>query len=204
MEDSIGRASALMSRIKWMATAVASVAVVFIVFLIPRIHATLGSADAARPVSNQTTLVERKSFSQVLRLSGTTQAARSFIVSAPQLEGAQLNNLNITSIISPGAPVKTGDVLVQFDPQAQVKGLPGKAEGLHRFGEPGGTEEVRHGNCQGQGRHGAGDRGKCVEEGRAGGPEERNRFADRRGKKSGGAGRVDVPTGGDGCAFLLL
>jgi nicotinamide mononucleotide adenylyltransferase len=121
MEDSIGRASALMSRIKWMATAVASVAVVFIVFLIPRIHATLGSADAARPVSNQTTLVERKSFSQVLRLSGTTQAARSFIVSAPQLEGAQLNNLNITSIISPGAPVKTGDVWCSSIPRRRSR-----------------------------------------------------------------------------------
>jgi len=104
-----------------MATAVAGAAVVFIVFLIQRMHANLGAASSARPPSNQTAVVERKTFTQVMRLSGTTQAARSFIVSAPQLEGAQLNNLNITSIIAPGASVKTGDVLVQFDPQVQVK-----------------------------------------------------------------------------------
>jgi len=104
-----------------MAAVVAGVAIVLIVFLIPRIHATLGSADPVHSVSNPTVLVERKDFSQVLRLSGTTQAMRSFIVSAPQLEGAQLNTLNITAIIAPGASVKTGDVLVQFDPQAQLK-----------------------------------------------------------------------------------
>ena len=104
-----------------MAMTVAGVAIAFIVFFIPRIHAKLWSSNSTHSTSNLTVTVERKSFSQVLRLSGTTQAARSFIVSAPQLEGAQLNNLNITSIIQPGAAVKNGDVLVQFDPQAQMK-----------------------------------------------------------------------------------
>jgi len=104
-----------------MAMMVAGVAIAFIVFFIPRIHARLWSSNSTHSTSNLTVTVERKSFSQVLRLSGTTQAARSFIVSAPQLEGAQLNNLNITSIIQPGAAVKNGDVLVQFDPQAQMK-----------------------------------------------------------------------------------
>jgi len=104
-----------------MAMMVAGVAIAFIVFFISRIHARLWSSNSTHSTSNLTVTVERKSFSQVLRLSGTTQAARSFIVSAPQLEGAQLNNLNITSIIQPGAAVKNGDVLVQFDPQAQMK-----------------------------------------------------------------------------------
>ena len=104
-----------------MAMTVAGVAIAFIVFFIPRIHARLWSSNSTHSTSNLTVTVERKSFSQVLRLSGTTQAARSFIVSAPQLEGAQLNNLNITSIIQPGAAVKNGDVLVQFDLQAQMK-----------------------------------------------------------------------------------
>ena len=104
-----------------MAMVAAGVAIVFIVFFIPRIHATLGSTNSTRSISKPTALVERKNFSRVLRLSGTTQAARSFIVSAPQLEGAQLNNLNITSLITHGATVKTGDVLVQFDPQSQMK-----------------------------------------------------------------------------------
>jgi len=104
-----------------MAMMVAGVAIAFIVFFIPRIHAKLWSSSSTHSTTNPTVAVERKSFSQVLRLSGTTQAERSFIVSAPQLEGAQLNNLNITSIIQPGAAVKNGEVLVQFDPQAQMK-----------------------------------------------------------------------------------
>jgi HlyD family secretion protein len=56
-----------------------------------------------------------------LRLSGTTQAARSFVVLAPQLEGAQLSNMVITSLIPGGAQVKPNDLLVAFDPQAQMK-----------------------------------------------------------------------------------
>jgi HlyD family secretion protein len=56
-----------------------------------------------------------------LRLSGTTQAARSFVVLAPQLEGAQLSNMVITSLIPGGAQVKANDLLVAFDPQAQMK-----------------------------------------------------------------------------------
>ena len=56
-----------------------------------------------------------------LRLSGTTQAAQSFMVLAPQLEAAQLTNMVITFLIPAGAHVQPGDVLVRFDPQAQVK-----------------------------------------------------------------------------------
>ena len=56
-----------------------------------------------------------------LRLSGTTQAAQSFMVLAPQLEAAQLTNMVITLLVPAGRRVKPGDVLVQFDPQAQVK-----------------------------------------------------------------------------------
>lgn len=56
-----------------------------------------------------------------LRLSGTTQAARSFAVLAPRLEGAQLSNMVITSLVPTGTHVKQGDVLVAFDPQSQIK-----------------------------------------------------------------------------------
>ena len=93
----------------------------FSLLLLPRIYAHFRSASSPSTESQLTARVEQKTFSQVFRLSGTTQATRSFIVSAPQLEGAQLNNLNITAIVPAGATVKQDQILVQFDPQSQVK-----------------------------------------------------------------------------------
>jgi len=121
MEDSIGKVPSFPSRIKWIAAVIVAAAVVLIVVLIPRIYARRGTSSSVPGTATATVQVERKNFSQGIRLTGTTQATRSFVVSAPQLEGAQLSNLSITSIIQPGATVKTGDMLVQFDPQAQVK-----------------------------------------------------------------------------------
>jgi biotin carboxyl carrier protein len=96
-------------------------ALLLFLFFLPRIFARFRSASSLSTASQLTARVEQKPFSQVFRLSGTTQATRSFIVSAPQLEGAQLNNLNITALVPAGATVKQDQILVQFDPQAQVK-----------------------------------------------------------------------------------
>jgi HlyD family secretion protein len=101
--------------------AIAGALILFSLLLLPRIYAHFRSTASPAAESQLTARVERKKFSQVFRLSGTTQATRSFIVSAPQLEGAQLNNLNITAIVPAGASVKQDEILVQFDPQAQVK-----------------------------------------------------------------------------------
>src|SRR5256886_410706 len=65
--------------------------------------------------------VEKKEFRQLLRLNGTTQAARSFVVLAPRLEGAQVGSMVITKLAPVGMQVKKDDVLVEFDPQAQTK-----------------------------------------------------------------------------------
>src|SRR5216684_1787851 len=65
--------------------------------------------------------VERRDFSQSLRLNGTTQASRSFVVLAPRLEGAQVGSMVITKLAPAGTHVKKGDFLVEFDPQAQTK-----------------------------------------------------------------------------------
>ena len=65
--------------------------------------------------------VERKNLSQTLRLNGTTQASRSFVVLAPKLEGAQVGSMVVTKLAPAGSHVKNGDLLVEFDPQAQVK-----------------------------------------------------------------------------------
>src|SRR5258706_1877600 len=65
--------------------------------------------------------VEKKEFRQLLRLNGTTQASRSFVVLAPRLEGAQVGSMVITKLAPAGAQVNKDDVLVEFDPQAQTK-----------------------------------------------------------------------------------
>lgn len=75
------------------------------------------SADRLEP----TVTVERRNFSQILRLNGTTEASRSFVVLAPRLEGAQVGSMVVTELAPAGSHVKSGDLLVQFDPQAQMK-----------------------------------------------------------------------------------
>lgn len=65
--------------------------------------------------------VERKNLTETLRLNGTTQASRSFIVLAPRLEGAQVGSMVITKLVAAGLHVKKGDLLVEFDPQAQTR-----------------------------------------------------------------------------------
>lgn len=88
--------------------------------ILPRFRG--GTSSASAPSSSRATAtVEQKSFTQTLRLSGTTTAARSFSATAPQLEGAESNTLNILSLVSAGAEVHQGDIVVQFDPQSQVK-----------------------------------------------------------------------------------
>ncbi|HKW57041.1 MAG TPA: efflux RND transporter periplasmic adaptor subunit [Candidatus Acidoferrum sp.] len=68
-----------------------------------------------------TVRVERRNFANVLRLNGTTAAARSFTVLAPRLAGAQLNTMVVTRLVPAGTHVAKDEVLVEFDPQAQVK-----------------------------------------------------------------------------------
>src|SRR6266699_4407675 len=79
------------------------------------------SGRAATSVEESIVNVERKDFTQTLRLNGTTQASRSFVVLAPRLEGAQVGSMVITKLASAGTHVNKGDVLVEFDPQAQTK-----------------------------------------------------------------------------------
>jgi HlyD family secretion protein len=86
--------------------------------LLLKTHAPRGAVAAAAsvPAPRAETIYENN-----LRLSGTTQAERSFAVLAPKLEGAQLTNMVITALVPAGTHVKPGDILVEFDPQAQVK-----------------------------------------------------------------------------------
>ncbi|WP_348261592.1 HlyD family efflux transporter periplasmic adaptor subunit [Telmatobacter sp. DSM 110680] len=56
-----------------------------------------------------------------VRLTGKTQAVRSRAILAPLLAGQQVGTLTIVKLASSGIHVKQGDLLVEFDRQAQLK-----------------------------------------------------------------------------------
>ncbi len=58
---------------------------------------------------------------QVLRLKGTTEAVQSRSILAPLLAGQQVPTLTIIRLASAGTRVKHGDLLVEFDRQAQMR-----------------------------------------------------------------------------------
>ena len=76
---------------------------------------------AATNIEESIVRVERRNFTRSLRLNGSTQASRSFVVLAPRLEGAQVGSMVITKLAPAGTHVSKGDELVEFDPQAQTK-----------------------------------------------------------------------------------
>jgi HlyD family secretion protein len=88
---------------------------------IPYLFAHFRKGQPSAIGGESTVRVERKNFSQLFRLNGTTQASRSFVVLAPKLEGAQVGSMVITKLVPAGTHVKKNDVLVEFDPQAQTK-----------------------------------------------------------------------------------
>jgi HlyD family secretion protein len=59
--------------------------------------------------------------SRTLRLKGTTEAVESRAILAPLLAGQSVGTLTITKIAQVGTRVKRGDLLVEFDRQAQLR-----------------------------------------------------------------------------------
>lgn len=58
---------------------------------------------------------------QILRLKGTTEAVQSRSILAPLLAGQQVPTLTIIHLTPAGSRVKQGDLLVEFDRQAQMR-----------------------------------------------------------------------------------
>jgi len=59
--------------------------------------------------------------SRTLRLKGATEAVQTRAVLAPLLAGQQVGTLTITKLTLGGRHVKGGDLLVEFDRQAQIR-----------------------------------------------------------------------------------
>jgi HlyD family secretion protein len=58
---------------------------------------------------------------QILRLKGTTEAVQSRAILAPMLAGQQVGTLTIVRMAPAGTKIKKGDLLVEFDRQAQMR-----------------------------------------------------------------------------------
>lgn len=56
-----------------------------------------------------------------VRLSGTVEAVRATTVMVPRLAGQTSDALVVTRMATPGSTVAPGDLLVEFDPQAQIR-----------------------------------------------------------------------------------
>jgi HlyD family secretion protein len=87
----------------------------------------LASSCAPRlsAVAEDTTTVDgfavvRKTFVRTLRLHGTLESVDSFTVAAPRLAGPGSATLVLTRLVSNGARVASGDLLVEFDRQDQM------------------------------------------------------------------------------------
>ena len=70
------------------------------------------SVSTARAASNT---------APALRLNGKTEAVRSRAILAPLVAGQQVGTLTIVKLIPSGTRVKQGDLLVEFDRQAQLR-----------------------------------------------------------------------------------
>ncbi len=91
-------------------------------------------ASGVRPTTTATTaVVERRDVTHVLRLHGTVEAQNALAVVVPRIMGQQqnqsINALVVTRLVANGTRVKAGDLLVEFDRQAQLNSaLEKKAE----------------------------------------------------------------------------
>ncbi|MGA2217873.1 MAG: hypothetical protein ABSG51_07295, partial [Terracidiphilus sp.] len=94
----------------------AVVLVVATVFAVLLLH-TRSKATGGAPQS----FVGRSAAQQTLRLKGMTAAVAARSIMAPLIAGQQVGTLTVTKLVPSGTRVKKGDLLVEFDRQAQLR-----------------------------------------------------------------------------------
>jgi multidrug efflux pump subunit AcrA (membrane-fusion protein) len=80
-----------------------------------------GRSGTASHDSAATVTVRRGTFVRTVRVAGTTEAVRAAAAIAPRLAGQSSPTLVITHLVKGGTRVRAGDVLVEFDPQDQIR-----------------------------------------------------------------------------------
>jgi len=90
--------------------------------LVVAIGAVLVRRIFNKPASTHSKLairpVTKNSF---IRLTGTTEAVRMRSIVAPVIQGEHLGTLTITKLVPAGTQVQQGDILAEFDRQAQIR-----------------------------------------------------------------------------------
>ncbi len=71
--------------------------------------------------TQRTARVERRDFVRTLRVNGTVEATETHPINAPRIAGQANGALTITKLLPTGTRVHKGDLLVEFDRQAQVR-----------------------------------------------------------------------------------
>jgi multidrug efflux pump subunit AcrA (membrane-fusion protein) len=107
--DEIGRPKRLR---RWIVIATAGLVFGAVLFTVTR-NKTPASGNSARAAFAGP--------GEALRLKGTTEAVQSRAILAPRLAGEQVPTLTIIHLALTGTRVKKGDVLVEFDRQAQMR-----------------------------------------------------------------------------------
>lgn len=79
----------------------------------------------------------------ILRLKGTTEAVQARAILAPRLAGQQIGTLTIIHLALNGAKVKAGDLLVEFDRQAQMRDIIDKQSEYQKLVDQVAEEEAK-------------------------------------------------------------
>jgi len=99
----------------------AAVVVLAVIVVVARKSA--GGRPGRDGQTTRTAIVEQKDFVNKVRVHGIVEAVESHTIAAPRLSGQGLNTLIITKLVKNGSAVHQGDVLVEFDRQAQLKNV---------------------------------------------------------------------------------
>ena len=104
---------------RWLLTLMAAVVLVAGAWALAALRGrNTATTSFGRP---RTATVERRDFVRTLRLAGTTEAVEFYAVIAPALAGEGGSRMVITKLARAGFPVKKGDLLAEFDRQAQIR-----------------------------------------------------------------------------------
>lgn len=91
-------------------------------------------ASSRQPAAEaRTSKIERRDFVRSVRVAGTVEAVEAHPVAAPRISGQTASTLIITKLTPSGTPVHTGDLLVEFDRQAQIRNAQDKEADYNDF-----------------------------------------------------------------------
>jgi HlyD family secretion protein len=92
-----------------------------VVLLLISAASCTSSASSTQAESPGTLRVTRREFTRTVRVTGLVEAVQSSTLIVPRLQGPASGILVVTRLTPGGTMVRKGDIVVQFDPQAQER-----------------------------------------------------------------------------------